>query len=321
VALTSLTDDFEGLEDWFTDAVNGLARGTTDELDGHLISVGEVQTVGDTKTSCHIRFVTRDGNGRPMVSQLARMLVDHIVDFCIPRSRMNEALDHLEKTGSSAQLFALQREAQGLFTSIDNSGEGGELLLALLLERLLDAPQILCKMSLKTSAQMHVHGTDGVHVRALDGGRLAVYWGESKLHETVQSAISDAFKSIGPYLTDTGNGSSQRDLLLVRNHLDTGSSAVDDFLREYFTEGSVRATTREVRGASLVGFSIEDYPVPITEEGEIATDVADAIAGWHDLIKGRVATAGLESFDLTVFCIPLPSVADFRSAMKHALKV
>lgn len=321
MALASLTDDVNGLEDWFADAVNGLARGTTDELDGHLISVGEVQTIGDTKTSCHIRFVTRDGNGRPMVSQLARMLVDHIVDFCIPRSRLNEALAHLENTGSSSQLFALQREAQGLFTSIHNSGEGGELLLAVLLERLLAAPQILCKMSLKTSAQMHVHGTDGIHVRALDGGRLAVYWGESKLHETVQSAISDAFKSIGPYLTDTGSGSSQRDLLLVRNHLDTGSPAIDDFLREYFTEGSVRATTREVRGASLVGFSIEDYPVPITDDGEIAADVADAIAGWHDLIKGRVATAGLESFHLTVFCIPLPSVADFRSAMKDALNI
>jgi hypothetical protein len=39
-------------------------------------------------------------------------------------------------------------------------------------------------MSLKTSREMHVHGTDGIHARMEDDGRLALYWGESKLHAT-----------------------------------------------------------------------------------------------------------------------------------------
>ncbi|WP_223252149.1 Hachiman antiphage defense system protein HamA [Paracoccus mutanolyticus] len=47
-----------------------------------------------------------------------------------------------------------------MFTDLKSSGEGGELLLYLLTERFLGLPQILCKMSLKTSA--HYHGADGV---------------------------------------------------------------------------------------------------------------------------------------------------------------
>lgn len=307
------------MDDWFVDAVNGLARGTAADLDGHLVTVGTEQMVGETKTRCHVRFVARDANDRPLIAPLARMLANHIVDFCIPRSRIDEARQRLDNHGSTDQLVALQREARELFTSISNSGEGGELLLAVLLERLLEAPQLLCKMSLKTSSQMHVHGTDGIHVRALGQGRLALYWGESKLHGSFTSAIASAFQSIGPFLTDDGNGPAQRDLLLVRGHLDTGDADLDQFLRDYFTEGTVTATMREVRGASLVGFSLDDYPHPYDADGEIDAPVAAAIAQWVDQIGKRVSGAGLDSFDITIFCIPLPSVEDFRAAIQQAL--
>lgn len=321
MAVADLDHSTTGLDDWFVDAVNGLARGAATDLDGHLVTVGSERVVGATKTSCHVRFVARDGNDRPLIAPLARMLVNHIVDFCIPRSRIKEARQRLDDTGSTDQLVALQREARELFTSLSNSGEGGELLLAVLLERLLEAPQLLCKMSLKTSSEMHVHGTDGIHAKALGDGRLALYWGESKLHDSVHSAITSAFESIGPFLTDDGTGPAQRDLLLVRGLLDTGDADLDELLRDYFTEGTVNATMREVRGASLVGFSLDDYPHPHDPNGAVASMVADAIARWVQLIDNRITGAALDSFDITVFCVPLPSVADFREAVKLALGV
>ena len=61
---------------------------------------------------------------------------------------------------------------------LERSGEGGELPLYLLLEMLLGLPQLLCKMPLKTSAETHLHGVDGVHGKLLPSGDLALYWGE-----------------------------------------------------------------------------------------------------------------------------------------------
>ena len=78
---------------------------------------------------------------------------------------------------------------------------------------------------------------------------------------------------------------------------------------------------REVRGASLVGFSLDDYPHPHDPNGAVASMVADAIARWVQLIDNRITGAALDSFDITVFCVPLPSVADFREAVKLALGV
>jgi hypothetical protein len=319
MSITDLAHSTTGLDPWFVDALNGLARGTAPDLDGHLVTVGSVQMIGGTKASCHVRFVARDGNDRPLIVPMARMLADHIVDFCIPRSRIKEARQRFDDTGSTDQLMALQREARELFTSISNSGEGGELLLAVLLERLLEAPQLLCKMSLKTSSEMHVHGTDGIHVKALGHGRLALYWGESKLHESVHSAISSAFESIAPFLADDGTGAAQHDLLLVRDHLDTGDPNLDEVLRDYFIEGKVQATMREVRGATLVGFSLDDYPHPHDAEGAVVPAVADAIGRWVSLINTRITGVALDSFDISVFCIPLPSVGEFREAVKLAL--
>lgn len=310
-----------GLDDWFVEALNSLIRGEATDLDSYLISVGEATTIGQTKTSCQIKFLTRDGNGRPNVHPLTRMLADQIVDYCIPRSRINEARARLASRGSTDQLMALQREARDLFTAIDTSGEGGELLLAVLLERLLGAPQILCKMSLKTNSEVHVHGADGVHARAIDGGGLELYWGESKLHDTVSSAIASTFDSIGPFLTDDGSGAARRDLLLVRNHLDTGSPEVDQVLREFFVDGSLSSNRRVVRGASLVGFSLTDYPHPLGEDGNVAESLSAAIASWHELVKKRVTAKSLDEFDITVFCLPVPSVSAFRQSVKEALGI
>ncbi|HRE03210.1 MAG TPA: DUF1837 domain-containing protein, partial [Ilumatobacteraceae bacterium] len=157
---------------------------------------------------------------------LAGKLAEQAVDYCVPRSRVEDARRHLELTGSADRFVRLSREASELFTSLTNSGEGGELLLFLLLERVLGVPQLLCKMSLKTNSEMHVHGTDGVHVKVLDNGRLGLYWCESKLYDDPQSAVRACFDSIAPFLLDEGNGAARRDLLLLRDHLDTGDDVL-----------------------------------------------------------------------------------------------
>lgn len=213
--LTAQLED-GGVEPWLVEALQRLARTEDRSLDPYLVTVGETPVLADSRATCRCHFVRTDPQGNPRVPALINMLADQVVDYCIPRSRIDEARDHLLRTNSTDKILQLQREAKDLFTKIKTSGEGGELLLYALLEIALGLPQILCKMSLKTNPQVHYHGVDGVHAQALADGKLAVYWGEAKLYAEVNSAIDAAMTSLAPFLLDVGDGASQRDLAVAR---------------------------------------------------------------------------------------------------------
>lgn len=310
------------LHGWFKNLIQNLARGRDTDLTPYLVSVASEKVLHNTRTRCRCHFIARDAHQRPLVNALSRKLAAQLIDYCIPRSRIAEAKRHLTSTGSTEMFSRLEREARDLFVQLDNSGESGELLLYMLLERLLNAPQLLCKMSLKTNSQMYVHGTDGVHVRLLDDGTLALYWCESKLHDRPASAISSCFDSIAPFLLDAGNGASTRDLHLVRDHLDTGNTELNDRLARYLLEDEPESLMREVRGASLIGFSLENYPLPYEQDGTtVRPEVMDTITRWFDAIARRIGEYELSSFEIEVFCLPMPSVSTFRTAFRTAIGI
>jgi hypothetical protein len=217
-------------------------------------------------------------------------------------------------------VLQLQREAKDLFTNIENSGEGGELLLYALLEISLGLPQILCKMPLKTNPNVHYHGVDGVHAKALPDGTLAVYWGEAKLYGKVNEAIDAAFSSLCPILLDPGDGAAKRDVLLLRDRADTGDAQLTEALVRYFTEDTVEASQLVVRGACLVGFSMENYGDPF-EEGStsIKMEVAEAMKSWHERVGTAISNEQVQALELEVFLVPLPSVKDFRDQIRKRL--
>ncbi|MHB1845736.1 MAG: HamA C-terminal domain-containing protein [Deltaproteobacteria bacterium] len=315
---TKLRDD--GVESWLVDAIQRLARADGRSLDPYLLTVGEATMLAETLATCRCHFVRVDPQGAPRVPALINMLTDQVVDYCIPRSRIDEAKQHLLQTNSTDKVLRLQREAKDLFTKNNTTGEGGELLLYALLEIALGLPQILCKMPLKTNPQVHYHGVDGVHVRALGDGKLAVYWGEAKMYADVNAAIDAALKSLAPLLLDTGNGAAQRDVLLLRDHVDTGDEELTAALVRYFTEDTVEASQLVIRGACLVGFSMDQYSNPLEADGaSVRAEVAEAMARWHDRLSTAITNEKLFAFELEVFLVPLPSVQDFRDQLLKRL--
>lgn len=288
-----------------------LAREPSEDLAALLAACCDDIVLTDTKTTSRIHLVGRDANG-VRIDALTRLLARQVVDFCIPRSRRDEAQEHLERTGSTEEFSRLEGEARSLFSSLEHSGEAGELLLYMLLERMLGLPQLLCKMSLKTSQQMHVHGTDGVHARMKADGGLALYWGESKLHQSFGSAVDDCVKSIAPYIGPDPTARDQ-DLLLLRGHVNVEDQALIDALRRYFLETTPQAAQVEFRGACLVGFDLEHYP-SADDDG-----LAEVVAGWRERVARRVGEHRLGRFEIEFFCVPFPSVAAFRGAVHKSL--
>lgn len=311
-------------EEQFRAALIDLVRGKPESLNAYFHIVETHVMVGSTSAKCHFHCVNLDGNGRPRIDGLVKYLVTHVIDYTIPRKRIDEALLYQKETGSASKSVALFFEAIGLFTTLAKSGEGGELILFLMAERFLQLPQLMCKMYLKTSTQMHYHGADGLHVGIDENkGTLCLYWGESKLYGDVTSAVYECMKSLAPLLLGTGGLGSpeERDLQLLGQYMNIEDPALESALKKFLDPDDPNFNNVEYRGICLVGFDYDKYPNEpnkVTTEA-VKTAIAGQVAKWQSSVASRLSAEKIDSFVIHVFLIPLPSVEDFRKSFKSAL--
>ncbi|MCD2443068.1 DUF1837 domain-containing protein [Agromyces sp. SYSU K20354] len=299
-----------------------VARPGPDGIGNYLITVGEAKVLENTRTRLHTHWIAFDGNGRPRVDALAKRLSELVLDYCIPRTRIQEAQDYFIETQSTSKLVALHNEALSRFTRLEKSGEGGELLLYFLMEIGLKLPQVLSKMALKTDSQMHFNGADGVHLGPGRNGNLAVYWGEAKVYDSFDGAARDCMAGISGFLLDEGFGNLQEDLLLVRDHLDIGSRELSLRLVKYFTEGEKERLHLEARGACLIAYTHDDYQHPLDpDDMSVLASTVTQMTNWAESIGKKIKNKEIAQFDLEVFCVPMPSSAKFRESIRLALKI
>lgn len=307
--------------DWTIDAFSTLARGD-DHKFIHLLEAFEVPvTLEDSSTTVRTHFLARDINGTILLEPLADAMARFVVDFTIPRARIKKAFKEYQATGSSDAIMALRAEASELFVPSAGSGEGGELLLFLLMEKTLGYPQLLSKFPLKTNTNVHVHGSDGVHGQMGEDGVLDLYWGESKFWQDSSKAIADCFESIAPFLDPSDSTSRKRDLLLLRDHLNVDDEALAAHLIRYFDGEHEESKNVRWNGVCLVGFDVDAYPNPkVAAEAEMAL-IRAQVGRWHKALLGRVKQHNLLSINIDIFCVPLPSVEGIRALVGKKLGV
>lgn len=309
-------------DEWLQNFINGLAADKDDDLAAIITSVTEPHVADGLKTLIRTHFIAVGADGRVRVQELADRLSRQATDYCIPRSRILAARDHAFKTGSLEKLEQIGKEARRLFVQLDTSGEAGELLLYFLLERLIEAPQIIAKMSLKTNMNVHVHGADGIHAKFLEDGNLALYWGEAKLHKSAAAAIGDCLASVAKFVTEQGSGDTETDVFLLRTRVDAGDEAATQMLAKYFMSDERESLSVRLRAACLVGFDLSAYPGPVESLGTDELDrIQSMIDNWHERVKHHVGKHSLQEFEIDLFCIPMPSVQEFRTAVLAELGI
>src|SRR5690606_4283107 len=143
-------------------------------------------------------------------------------------------------------------------------------------------------------------------------GVLALYWGESKLHGDVNSAVRECFKSIAPFLTESGSSSApnHRDLHLLRDNLDLKTDELNGALGRYLDPNDVLHKKVQFRGACLIGYDHGAYPkVSNTKlEDEVKAEIESGLQAHWARVKRNVVKEKLETFSLEVFCLPFPDV-------------
>ena len=262
--------------------------------------------------------------GKATVYELVDTVLHFLIPFALPRSEI-AAVNNLygkisvdEFTLKTSQLF---QSAISLFIrankATNRNGEAGELLLYLLTEWILSAPQLIAKMSLKTSSDMPVHGADGVHVRySSERSKLILYWGESKFYEDVAQAIVAAVKSISNALDPK---KMQHELELVQRNIDfSGLDAVaqSELLRHLdpFDEAS---NERHDVITCLIGFDFEAFKQITASDGDTAEEkfcelAKTKLAALSKTASNTLKAAGLAGQTIEIFFFPVPSVQDFR---------
>jgi len=264
-------------------------------------------------------------SGKPTVKEFVNYLYGKLVYFCIPRSVREEALKKLNETRQFECIQNLFDEAKNLFVTAGikgyRSGEPGELILFILLEAALGAPQIVSKMYLKTSEEMPVHGCDAIHVSFNPSTEtLCVYWGEAKIYQELSSALDDTCESIVSFREDMdgdGRSAQSRDIAIIRDHADITDGPFKEALMKYFDPYEEEYNKLEECHACFVGFEYSVLSnINILDEDSIdeafRKKYSERAESAMSLFADKIRGSKLHDNKFVLFLLPFVNVGKFR---------
>lgn len=288
-----------------------VARGRCDAL---IDVVDEPLPVNGHNATARFKYVKFDANGQPKFKDLAECLVDHITQYCFSAQRRRRAHSEADKN-------RLYRQARDLARQSARAGESGELLLYFLMEAVLQAPQMVAKMDLKTARGMEIHGSDGVHMRWDERDScLDVYFGEAKLYAQVYGALDGVFSSINSF-HDQHEG--EREIQIVTSHYKWADDRTKEVVLRMIDRQDPAPDCRW-NHACLIGYDWDAYSeLDGSERGEFVKGFCERYRSDHnrllDLLSTRLGGFRFSEFHMEVFFLPFKSVQEFRDAFNIAL--
>lgn len=227
-----------------------------------------------------------------------------------------------------ASATRLYQQAVDLFKrarkKANRNGEFGELVAYILTEQVLQAPQLIAKMSLKTNSQMPVHGSDGIHVSYdHDTDSLCLIWGEAKCYASATAAISEAVGSIKESLE---HKKMERELFLIEQNVDhsgIGQKARDALL-DFLDPMSEQYNKRIDRSVALIAFDFDKFAavksLPTSKvEAAFVSDLTSAMEAISKTVDGRLTADGISSHTIDFFFFPVPSIDTMRSLFQDKI--
>src|SRR5690606_4258440 len=200
--------------------------------------------------------------------------------------------------------------------------------LYILVEEFLKIPQMISKMSLKTSGALHYQGSDGIHVKYdSDTGKLNLYWGEAKMYANLSDAVRECFDSIKGFLLDpiSANSVQERDLQLITANVanNINNEELEDAIVQYFDKDNDLSNNVEYKGVCFIGFDSDKYPAedPTCTTTKIIEVLTGELQTWHSTLGNKVKKCpNLSLKEIHVFMMPFPSVAKFREYYLKEIK-
>lgn len=284
----------------------------------------------DANVQIHAHYFPFRG-GKPTVGEFIEILASKLVRFCLPGKSINETQKKwkgLSRDKVMESAIALHNKAVDLFKrankATNRNGEFGEVITFLLIESVLRAPQLVAKMSLKTSPQMPVHGSDGIHFKFdASAGNLRLFWGESKCYGSVSQALAEAVTSVADNLK---HGKMSHELFLIEQHADMTEfpnefrEAVLSFLDPYDDNYNKRVDTSVI----LIVFDFDAFAkmnalTASQVEGAFCAALAQELENCVQRLDTQLQKHGVSQHSIEVFFLPAPSVGEMRTLFQNRI--
>ncbi len=291
------------------------------KLESLVATVEHSEKIEGLTATTRMHFLKFDGNGKPMIKALAELMFEHAIDYCLNARERPATLTPQES-------MRLSKAARKLFVhpaytkdDPDQTGEAGELLLYLLIEAVLGAPQVVAKMELKTNPSLEINGSDGIHMSwSAQDSVVDVYFGESKIYQDLGAALSAALKSIDGFHE---NDILRHEFLLVTKQFKHAHESVKKMITDLMDNGTPNESIR-INHACLIGYNWKDYEeIFKSPAGErfsaLRTRYATDATRIHDLCRKKLETFSNKHVNLIFFFMPFEKVQDFRDAFNAAM--
>lgn len=314
-------------------AMLSASRQNYDACIGHVVHQHTCTGVTATTRMHHLKF---DANGQPKVTDLAKCLVNHAIAYAISARNRPPVMTPHESMRYAQEARKLFRVVTAPAGTADLAGEAGELLLYFLLEAVLEAPQVVAKIELKTNPVLEVNGSDGIHMRWHPTDNLVdVYFGESKLYTDVGAALTSAFNSMENF---HANGMRDHEYAMATKFF----KGVDDNVKAAVTEvldtGKPGPGAR-INHACLIGYDWTAAGLTPSQalaaiESEYQQKYLAEAPRLHELLQARFAKCHKaenpctgtfckcqwKQYRFEVFFLPFASVQAFRDAFNKAME-
>lgn len=253
----------------------------------------------------------------PRFGLLAKALAKHVVSFCLSARTRHLVSERADYDDDEGELFMLARD---YFRKLRDSGEVGELLLFFLLEAAIGAPQVVCKMELKTNSGDEVKGADGIHIKWDEkDAHLDVYLGEAKLYQDIGAAMTKALSSVKD-IYECNRLDEELHLVTAHfKHLD------DDFQRRV-TAWVNRETAPDechIIHSCLIGWDWSQYKRLAADRDGLFNDFEKEYRSYctniQELLAARFKDYSHRHLSFHFLFVPFSSVGDFRNSFYREL--
>ena len=299
------------------------------EINSRIEQVSFCVDISDTQAKVYCHCLKIDANGNLRLKDLIDFIDDKIVEYAIPKKEIDDAKKYFNETGSPLKINALRKKSENLFTDLEKTGEGGEILLYILIQEFLKFPQLISKMSLKTSGQLHYQGADGIHVKYDTATNcLNLYWAEAKMYQDLNTAITNCFDSLKGFLLDPQgcDSTQERDIQLITGNIQANinDAELEDLLVGYFDKDNDLSNKVVYKGVCFIGFDYDKYP-SVSDLSKNTEDIKNAIIAeherWYSALSSKIKShTSLETKEIHIFLMPFRSVAEFREYYLKTIK-
>lgn len=272
-------------------------------------------------------FTLRVTNNEFVYDELIESLGNQLHTFALSRKEVKQLIDEGKLrtlTDRAKERLRDHRNIKG--EGKTEGGELGEILLYCFLESHLNAPKILTKLELKTSAQMFVHGADGVHLLNLDDKNYQLILGEAKLIGDLSVGVTKAFSSIASLLEDKGK-KKNFELQLVNSQLvkEAYDEGIYDFLKKIIIPSAKDdETNMDYSFGIFIGFNID-----VTDAEKLLSNsefrdcirkkIVEKVEGNIAAINKQIELAHFTGYNFYLYVLPFTDLESKRKQLVEGL--